>query len=201
MPTFSGSWETGDEGWFQIVPNLGGPANQYALASYRGQSDYARTGSFIVSPAQGSWGPTGAFYPLPPEANEATVTISYWALCITTPGARQAQLTLWGRNATSGSWTSISSVTAPPLVPNVWTPLSYTVTTTGDYLQYGVSGDAGLPRNACAMDDWSISYEPTTSTYVKDAGVWKPAAKYGRAAGVWKPAATTVRDAGVWKGV
>ena len=167
--------------------------------SGRGIGTVARTGVYVVS---GVAADGGAAFLLPPEANNATVTISYWATTLsTTPQFQTPYLRLLGRNAPSGTWTRVSSVTRPALTKDVWTHVSYTVVTAGEYAEFAVSGNAGAPSNQVAMDDWAITYELTTSTYARDAGVWKPSLKYSRDAGVWKPALTSVRDGNTWKGV
>lgn len=195
MPTIlQGSWETGDEGWVRAFQF---DINPEPLGNYRISSG-ARTGSWCLLP--------GAFegplaYPLPPEANLADITVSFWANDTFPFGTRPPVVRIFAKETSSSPIMEIGlSGSIGGSLSAAYRQVTYQFSTDGEMHQYFISpsvSDEGTGR----LDDWSISYEPilTTSTYVNDGGIWKPADKFVNDNGIWKSAITTVRHNGVWK--
>ncbi|KAB2665992.1 hypothetical protein F9K91_07635 [Brucella tritici] len=183
MPVLSGGFETGSDGW--INTSSGSPVIRLSNAVF------VRSGSWAADVSADTLQIGIGLRALPAEASNAVITASVWIKNSAQYDQGNMQL---------GVYSSEDPIHLSAPVHsgyNEWKQLTTTFTTTGQSnIGIGLSSDS-----RASMDDWIISYEPTTSTFCRDAGVWKPSNKYVKENGIWKPSNTKVKHAGAWKDV
>lgn len=203
MPTITGGFETGTDGYLSTYVFSGGtyePINRSTAQKRSG------TYSAFIAPDDG-WG--NIYYPISFAENSSFTFTIYMRNGTQSFSSGSFEVRLVGTDfpiilngEAANVMQSGPSVKSP--VINERDATWYSLTVSG--VTTGINNPSieikGGEFRSYFIDDWIFTYESLTSTYSRQGGVWKPSDKYVKHNGVWKPSAPTrVRHAGVWKDV